>query len=90
MTNLLNGINLPGGHGYEVKVEGFGHEGEGPGDTKVALYHFQLVVLGDQLHVEGAGHAESAADLPGDLLYFLQSLVIDVPAMPQTWKHHQI
>ena len=45
--------NDPGCQGNKVNIEGLGDEGEGARDTEVALNDLQLVVLGDQLKVEG-------------------------------------
>ena len=49
--------------GNEVVSERLGHKGEGAGDSEVAFNYLELVVLGDQLHVERAGHKQLHRDL---------------------------
>ena len=55
------------GRGDEVESERFGHEGEGARHAEVALDHLQVVVLGDQLHVEGACDVERVGDVSCDV-----------------------
>lgn len=59
--------------GHEVEVEGLGDEGERPGHSEVALDDFQLVVFGDQLHVERTVDLEGLGNFTGDLFDLFQS-----------------
>ena len=49
-------------------AQSFGDEGEGSGDAKVALDNLELIVLGDELHVEGTGDDQSLGDGTCDLM----------------------
>ena len=44
-----------------------GDEGEGARYAEVALDDLEVVVLGDQLHVEGASDVERVGDVAGDV-----------------------
>ena len=68
----LDGLDLVadddvGGGRDEVESERLGDKGEGARDAQVALDHLQVVVLGDQLHVEGARHVERVGDVAHDV-----------------------
>ena len=54
--------DLPGGEVDEIDLEDLGHEGEAPGGPEVALDDLHLVVLGNELDVEGTGDVEGAGD----------------------------
>ena len=56
-----------GGRRDEVEAERLGDEGEGARHAQVALDHLQVVVLGDQLHVEGPRDVESVGNVAGDV-----------------------
>ena len=50
------------GHRDEVVVQRFAHKRKRAGHTQIALDHFELVVLGDQLQIERAVDLESGRD----------------------------
>ena len=70
--------NHIGGSRDEVVAERLGHEREGSRDAEVALNDLEIIVLGDQLHVEGARDKEGFGNLGRDLTDLGQRLGVDV------------
>ena len=51
---------------YEIVVGDFGDEWKRAGGPDVAFDHFDGIVNGDELDIEGAGNAEGFDNVPGD------------------------
>ena len=67
-----------GGGRDEVVPQRLRDERERAGNSEVALNDLEIIVLGDELHVEGSGDEEGVGDLAGDLADLGQGLRIHV------------
>mmetsp|Transcript_17643 Transcript_17643/g.35857 ORF Transcript_17643/g.35857 Transcript_17643/m.35857 type:complete len:413 (-) Transcript_17643:174-1412(-) len=67
-VDLLVANHRPGRELDEVEAEHLGGEGEGAAGAQVGLDHLDLAALGDELHVERAGHLQRLRHLARDLV----------------------